>query len=1369
MGEATLTSVALPNGIDPQTGGARLSIFLSPRLTPDDGDQLGGFPDFLDWPLSLRPDEVRFVVTVDGQDEIEARVVSERPRSDLWTALFGSDVFVREPATEGMVERPFVGYPHRNVSEYLKARYQDMASAHPTGPPPGDMMAAQFGELMPMALRMVATRAETDRHVEGILLEARARARVQRDQANGRFDPALPAVMAGDDMPEGPLRDFTQFELFHHRPERVGVVALAKEVVDRRRLVEFHAALSALGDHPALLRQLGLVVDVELDAGSLPAATAAEPRSLSARPVWPGSAPAVTVGAPLLAFVNSDRLFRAAGRPPEDGGSGNEVVGGLVALGNGSWDLVGLDVDGAAFKALGALASVAGAEGGGSAGDGHETLAALRTAGLALARSGTVGHLRRAVVTQHRAAADEMDAPLFAEDVTRGYRLDVLESRTGKWRSVHARRVSYTVLGGPPVAPVADEGFVRRGVTHPPVPPGEEPPDEAEIYAHDVLCGWQGWSLAAPRPGKAISIDPRAPRPGVPETQPQRVVNEPIPEGIPLQAGTAVEPGSLPRLRFGESYRVRLRTVDLAGNGPTLSEADALVADNPDLSLPKAPEPELYRRFEPVGSPELVARAEVREGESIARLVIRSDFDLSAPEWAAKHKGFLAACERHVVPPKVAELMAEQHGMFDAAIGTGKGVEAAYQAARKERGQLSDARVLLSDGSTVAQKVRVDDTPAGKYVINQEERLVVPYLPDPLASGVTLEGAPGVEPGTVLHALGGGGFGTDHTPPALDPAAQPDALVTVPFGGRERWPEVETFRLRLAGGSRPPEWDAAARVLVVRLPRAGRARMKLSCFPPGDRLDDFSLRQWVAERMDEDEASGRSSMHAKTAALGRTWAISPAREVELVHAVQRPLVAPVVRRLAASRLPATTFTYLDGAFRVDGASSDRLELLADWRDTVDRVEDGGGPREIQGAAHVLDVPIHLARDAVPGAADVQDPGVVPAGEYVEKRDVVRLTAPAPDDQSGREFLSRHEFGDTRHRRVGYRVLCTSRFRDYFPVKLAENPVNVSRESARVEVDVPSSARPAPPRVLYIVPMFEWQRAADAAHPNRHVSRRRGGGLRVYLDRPWFSSGVGEQLGVVLWPDPKTGPPEEVLGLVSRWGRDPIWSAPTKFRTPSPASFRLATGTPPQLLRLEERDVEVTVAGHDVAYDPARKLWFCDIEIDAGDSYTPFVRLALARWQPHSVTGVELSGVVLAEYAQLAPERAVTVVHDRADPTRVTVSVTGRTYRDVGAPVSLLPAGQLGSVVRVRVERRVPGTRGPVGWVDAMGDTGVKVDPDEFAFDEKLRWRGRLRIPADRDRGRYRVAVREHERFAADDGAGGFQEADRLVFAETVEL
>jgi hypothetical protein len=50
-------------------------------------------------------------------------------------------------------------------------------------------------------------------------------------------------------------------------------------------------------------------------------------------------------------------------------------------------------------------------------------------------------------------------------------------------------------------------------------------------------------------------------------------------------------------------------------------------------------------------------------------------------------------------------------------------------------------------------------------------------------------------------------------------------------------------------------------------------------------------------------------------------------------------------------------------------------------------------------------------------------------------------------------------------------------------------------------------------------------------------------------------------------------------------------------------------------------------------------------MDAGEAYFPFVRLALARYQPQSVPDAHLSRVVLVDFAQLVPNRSASVTFD----------------------------------------------------------------------------------------------------------------------------
>ena len=118
----------------------------------------------------------------------------------------------------------------------------------------------------------------------------------------------------------------------------------------------------------------------------------------------------------------------------------------------------------------------------------------------------------------------------------------------------------------------------------------------------------------------------------------------------------------------------------------------------------------------------------------------------------------------------------------------------------------------------------------------------------------------------------------------------------------------------------------------------------------------------------------------------------------------------------------------------------------------------------------------------------------------------------------------HEFHDTRYRRIEYWMDATTRFREFLPPDLLTR----SEQGARVQTEehikvtgarqvtwIPNSAPPPAPQVLYVVPIFGWTREVG----DRSVlsSWRRGGGLRVYLDRGWNASGYGEMLGWCLPP------------------------------------------------------------------------------------------------------------------------------------------------------------------------------------------------------------------------------------------------------------
>jgi hypothetical protein len=281
--------------------------------------------------------------------------------------------------------------------------------------------------------------------------------------------------------------------------------------------------------------------------------------------------------------------------------------------------------------------------------------------------------------------------------------------------------------------------------------------------------------------------------------------------------------------------------------------------------------------------------------------------------------------------------------------------------------------------------------------------------------------------------------------------------------------------------------------------------------------------------------------------------------------------------------------------------------------------------------------------------------------------------------------------------------------------------------------------------------------------NEYSSERRGGGLRVYLNGPWYSSGAGEMLAVVCRSESSSVSFEKLEPFVSHWGRDPLWQSrprPTILRA---ERFRNAAQVANVYLRPDDVTAGVTIAAYPMKIKESR--CFCDIELDPEDSYYPFVRLALARFQPHSIAGVELSRVVMTDFMQLAPHRAVAVVRQGAN--QLTVTVSGPTHQSHADPFN--PDGRVGTLVGVRVQERIRGTSDEAGWLPSGQ---AVITPTIATATDDLLWQGGVTLPSGRIPGQFRLLVEEREMLTgvlAEGYRPQDKPASRVVFAESVEL
>jgi hypothetical protein len=676
---------------------------------------------------------------------------------------------------------------------------------------------------------------------------------------------------------------------------------------------------------------------------------------------------------------------------------------------------------------------------------------------------------------------------------------------------------------------------------------------------------------------------------------------------------------------------------------------------------------------------------------------------------------------RFAVPPQVSARDAEYHGKLDAG---GKVDPTTFDLLANQKDlDARDPNAALVEERLPTQGPLGGAPAEAVFAVYRDGRALT-YLPDPLAEVVAARifGHPGIAASEIIH------------------------IPLYPSGG---WPDAQPFTIEVfEDPTAVPHYDAARHALRIPLAKADRATVRLSMQLSKQAVREvMGLWRWIP-------ASDQAALEP-LALSGQHWMLTPWRTVEVVHAVQRPLIAPAMVRLAVSRgrndtaaLPRITAT-------CSLKSTDRVDLLAEWHEPSD---DPGAP----GSAAVG---VDRARGDAAFSIKITDPA-----SYAQKLHGHARGGFAEHTIEGENLIGigpghdlvmakHHEFHDTRYRRIEYWLEATTKFREYLPAGILTEPVNgepapsekhIKVVGPRTVTWIPSSAPPPAPDVLYVVPTFGWVRTKDEA--GGASSWRRGGGLRVYLDRPWNVSGYGEMLAVVLPPPAFSGDPDtEPKGrpykkFVTQWGNDPIWRSPfVAGMAPKRADFPLARTAPdpagawlPKDTPATEADqpagpfavtgllppgvpafpgnISVDVAPHDVFYHDERRLWYCDIEVNQGASYWPFIRLALARYQPVSVYTAHLSDVVLADFMPLAADRWLTV--NRTGGSRTwRVAVFGHSYSDssgheeaaaapsmslidriAGTVRTLTPADvSPTSVVEVWVERLDPARGEDFGW------------------------------------------------------------------------
>ena len=1361
MARQTLTFVVLPNG-SAAGGKLRLSVYMTPRL--EGAATLKGFPDLLHWAALVESHGLRFRFA-SGSKSATVGVDQAVLRPDLWDTIFEPSTYVEKFKVPNLDRHLFVSYPARDAATFVKYAYQTMA-------------------LLPVASNIDANEPLVDllsdlmfRHgPQSTLLATLRRKRVtmwDEQQTGPRSMPGrAPGVTRGGAKaaealpPDGipttltkppQTRDTVErFALYHNMPPAPHRPPLPKNEAGFSKMLDFHRALSALNSYPALLRALGLVFDVEVPASlcaTSPASPGADYASIAIKKVLPGFKwkLAPTFFLPSTSYYRKAHAFTAAPATasvdlPSQSYAAGDVIDGLLALSPEFFHLLEVDVDGCLLNMLSLADNVNLVAFENLRNPTHpveveQVLPALRSGGIALMADQRAVQLLQSI-RDNKAfdAALRSNAttprPFNVRDLVRGYRIDIRSAKANAWYSLHRRDGTYSFgKDGKLVLHVDDEeGFTQLAVAQPaddpkrkPVPvPAGVPQPGTDVFVHERVARWSGWSLSVQRPGAAInrSADPSR------ATDPDLTLDQPM-TPFKMVAKFAPVAASLPKLRFGDRYQLRVRAVDLAGNSvPVGHRASSDIVAPAKMGLP-------YLRFEPVPHPVLLLRQGLAPGSSLERLVIRS-YNVD-PSFDTAPTGEID--QRHIVPPRASVRLSEQHGMFDDAQG------------RLDGGKPTYDMIVARDKASLNE---VNGVP-----LDPRPLVDTPYLPDPIARGAAFRNLPN----TPENSNGRVRKGTLSYAALADVERRPGSMTHIGFGGA--WPGRKALRLVVVEGSGQPAWDDAHRVLSVFLPKSATVDVALSSYLNASDLTLMGVWDWARERLEAEELESAQSLGGpvepsdtfalltRLALEGGHPMLTPARTITLVHAVQQPLgrpeftMLPVVRPAGQSKALANAFSPLTawrefnahdavllGGLHIHGASTARIDVQANWREFFDDPTEPAPTRK-PASASVEKVEL---RDLTGGPifADGSEDRMV--ATYIPQGDTLWFSAPF-DTLPGMNAPASvaapvHQFGDTRHRRVRYEAVATSRFRECFA-----DGLDFTRTSDKAVVNVPSSARPLAPDVLYVIPTFGIEQQETT---NVKTAIRRGNGVRVYLNRPWYSSGENELLGVTLWPasaaDPDTPTREKYKPFFTQWGLDPIWKSGPLGAVPTIFTFSNAVTTA-AALPLEETDLSVDVAGHCVFFDAERKLWYCDIVVDNFSAYTPFVRLALARYQPHSLPGVELSHVVLADFVQLSPDRSAVLSVDPAEPRKARVFVGG-----------LVPEGPTKPLFTVTVERRMANVISDAGWEVAPATVvNVTEDPSGSGSPDTMLWSGSIEFKKMPPKGQYRVVVREFEILRRDPG------------------
>lgn len=1100
---------------------------------------------------------------------------------------------------------------------------------------------------------------------------------------------------------------------------------------------EFHSELAKLTLHPWLLQSVGLSISSEIDVSRLacPNAMALCVASIDCA----GNHLKPAHGVKVVCCLDKTNPYFPAERPASSSRYTHGCVNLTASDGNGRiFTLEQLDTDSLSEKLVQAAQNLnTQLDAGVSASQRVISMPPLQTTGISLLMKGTAKQMFEQ--QQRLVLCAGAWQTVYAEDLIIGYRPDIapLEPDNkggtcpGLWKSLTGRKLESLRTGGRDWSkyfanPLSDEGIVTLAVRKLQTSPAKD----TRIPFEEVFR-WEGWSLAV----NNLECHPNHPR--------------------QTNARLAIDyrsNGCLPKLRVGWGYRIGMRAVYLDGRSLSLDEARQTYQQYPHLTLGTLRDVEKKKddknknedssflpfwRYEPILAPVPLLNHKL---DRRALPTQRVDFLAIASQ--RRGKPDITATERILVPPRVDLQAAIRLGMFDG--------EHTHIPKSAFAGVILNANGSFPSAGNTCLFGLFGDEPTGDICYTKDRDALppkVPYLPDPWAQRMVI-----------------GIYRSDNKLLALEYHDY--------YSPQHCWPNCNPLTLRLESASLETlrsegydlEWGDSTLVVKVApgialqvccwheiteqmLANSGIIEMMAnfaekdkSCAealylssdgPKVDIRDQLiqCLSQWHLRRAYQLQPYLASGQPARSINLTSFSMLNPVCHLQLAHLVPLPVRAPqfceakdlttqtprsailpvrnsgIAERFNVDReLYGQTIATFKGDIEFHRASTVRLECFAQWQEFDDQV---ASSLQKQTQRHSL-----FTLEAIPPAlrGEESDPALdqdllLLHGERTTLEGGINVDLQAHfADPNKEQWLLQYDFLDARARLVTFDLRATSRFLKH----LSKDEQDLYSDSGpQTSRWVKATKPPAPPVIAYVVPLLQ---SAKRSQPGLQVHERRGNWIRIWLERPWYSSGEGELLALVCWPGdlfrPRGGTkdylvnrvrrawgsvpeptydsvPSRLRALYTGWGHDPIWEQKSDLGMMPPGAFanRIDVGVvkviPSQLLagrapdenkeknkdksKDKDEDIHVSLALYQPLYHAAEQRWYVDIHITPdNDAYYPFIRLCLARYQPNAIAGCELSEIVSSEFVQLLPERVASIQANKDDNgvTRIRVSIAG---------------------------------------------------------------------------------------------------------------